>query len=1070
MLQYSTYPSLSSQASTKSAIGKDNSDYFRHNEPSSTRLSSSVNNKRVHRDSLSNRSSYAFSNPLSITTNLLSSPTASSPSTMSSKPPRSPYISSRQALSPSPSAHPWSSSSAAKTPVDSRPTSPTQSVNSMALEDVLAAGDIVGEGATLQDETITLVSIGDPVSVRSDTPDYEQPAKEFEVVRRLGAGSYAVVYLVCEVLYRPPPSEDGHTFGTLDLDDVSSQRPKTVYGREYALKCLSKANLDEEALAAQMSEVTIHQSLHSHPNIVTLHRTLETPSLLLLLLEYVPGEDLFYFLEQARDHYEAESPGSTDSSSCSSRTPPTPSLLSNMNPAQQLSRTRLRLISSMFSQMCDAVAACHEQHVFHRDIKPENFIVTDGWDTLPDGTQERKVVVKLTDFGLSTTDAQSSDMDCGSAPYMSYECRNNLAPTYRPRAADVWSLGIVLINMLYHCNPWTDTAHGACGSFSQFLRDPVNFFMYRFAGMTQHVADVLAHKVFNILDDPEDDSKRISASGFGTWVRDLPDLLGDDPKPRKGHQRNVSISSATQGFSISASTPMSHRPQSRQASGSTTVRTPAIPSRSLSRAPSLGPAYEHPGASELSTVFDQEIEVEEVEARKYEDREECADVISEEGLNSRSQSAHKRRKRGARKGKGAATAPNTPKDETLATLAVASQSLAREISKTSKLSGRTGSSTSLSASASSRRSRPYEPVSMYPLPTPLLSSTKPLVSRYPPTSASSMPAAPSSAPATAASVNKKPSKWKLSFGKASAAALVPGGALHDDASSMLSTDSNSPMSGTASNVTSLIMALEAPAINSASITNLNDEDGLSTFNRGRRGRGSPPSSLYHDAHHSSRSPMPPRSPNRDRWDDRRSHRAISPNSTRSGRPLASSASSVVSSNWRSSMSTNASMSSSAFTRYSNSSIRSVSTAATSVSSNSWRTNGKYATSSTSSYHAAHPGLPKNVKIMDGVPWELSELPRGQRIDPVGEMSNGPPRKQRSRKPKELSLGTISERPPHSANSQRSPGFVGRDAGASSSDLNSALSTSSSQGDGDGPKKVQKGQINALAKMLSALRR
>ncbi|KAM6501404.1 Protein kinase-like domain containing protein [Amanita muscaria] len=301
-------------------------------------------------------------------------------------------------------------------------------------------------------------------------------------------------------------------FSTLPLSEFGGNKPshhsEVVYGREYAIKCLSKANLDEDALAAQMIE--------SHPNIVTLHRTLETSSFLLLVLEYVPGKDLFYFLEQARDHYDSD-PRHSDS-----RTPPTPSLLSNSNPSQLLSRTRLRLITSMFSKY--------------------------GWMTLPDGRQERKVIVKLSDFGLSSTDVELSDMDCGSPPYMSYECRNNVTPTYRPRAADVWSLGIVLINMLYHCNPWADTEQGACPSFDLYLHDPVKFFINRFVGMTHSVAEF-----------------------FG---------------------------------------------RARHPSGcASTARTPAIPAHTLSRAPSLGPAYEREETNELSTTLDHEPELEDQPAR-----------------------------------------------------------------------------------------------------------------------------------------------------------------------------------------------------------------------------------------------------------------------------------------------------------------------------------------------------------------------------------------------------------------------------------------------------------------------
>ncbi|PFH52028.1 hypothetical protein AMATHDRAFT_140979 [Amanita thiersii Skay4041] len=1038
MLQYPVQlPPLSLSSSPKVST-KDNNinnnDYFRSND--SPRIQPvSLTAKRFQKDSLVSRSPFSHLHsalPLSVSTNLASPSPTSSPSTPSARLPRSPYISSRQASS-RPVSIPNASSFA------SQPSSKPGSVSSSLIEDVLSPGDSVGEGSILQGEIIRLVSFGSLSDHVGSTFDDKEPAQEFEVVRRLGTGSYAVVYLVQEVLSRPPLSEDGHmcTIGQMEFDGKPARHPETVYGREYAIKCLSKVNLDEEALAAQMSEVTIHQSLKSHPNIVTLHRTLETSSFLLLLLEYVPGEDLFYFLEQARDHYDLDS----HSNSADSRTPPTPSLLSNLHPSQLLSRTRLRLIASMFSQMCGAVAACHDQQVFHRDIKPENFIVTDGWTSLPDGRQERKVIVKLTDFGLSTTDIESSDMDCGSAPYMSFECRNNVAPTYRPRAADVWSLGIVLINMLYHYNPWTDTAQGACSSFDMYLRDPVNFFMTRFTGMTRAVADFLANRVFCILHDSDDDSQRITAYEFGLWVKNLPSLLGGH-----GVQRTVSNSS-TQGHPLQVSTPLSHRPASRQPSGTASAaRTPAIPTRSLSRAPSLGPAYEKEEASGLSTVIDQESE-------SGDQTVQTQDLEVEENT-SRSTSQLKRRKRG-RKGKGSAI-PQSSVDDTLTTLAVASQALARELSRTSKVSSH---STATKTSASSRTGHPQEPISMYALPTQLFNGRS-----GKPSSLSEVTPPPIPTPPTMP-VTKKPSKWKLSFGKGSIASPVnaPGRISPvDEASPPNSVDlgsTSSVMSTTATNVTNLIMGLN-PTSQAPSGRN---EDESSNWTRGRKIRAT-----FNSANASDKlaGQISARYPAMDYWPvpDRRSNRAISPNSTRSGRPLASSASSMASSNWRNSTSTTSSAgtSTSAFTRYSNSSARSISTTATSVSSASWRTSAK----ASSTNHSTYPTLPKNIKIMNGIPWELHQLPRDQHPNPVGDIfGSPPPRKQRTRKHKDNKLDTITERP--NITGHKLTEYQRRDASTSTTDLGRL---SSGRDEGEQIKRVQKGQINALAKMLSALRR
>ena len=113
--------------------------------------------------------------------------------------------SSGSASGSSPNKYPTNSPSDASSPT-------SHGSGSIACEDVLSPGDRVGAGLRLQGEVLRTVFSDDEGAGR----DKDQPAAELEVVRRLGAGSYAVVYLVREVLSRPPP-------GVLDgLDGYSS--------------------------------------------------------------------------------------------------------------------------------------------------------------------------------------------------------------------------------------------------------------------------------------------------------------------------------------------------------------------------------------------------------------------------------------------------------------------------------------------------------------------------------------------------------------------------------------------------------------------------------------------------------------------------------------------------------------------------------------------------------------------------------------------------------------------------------------------------------------------------------
>ncbi|CAG8655423.1 5564_t:CDS:2 [Racocetra persica] len=200
-----------------------------------------------------------------------------------------------------------------------------------------------------------------------------------------------------------------------------------VNQRVYAIKCMPKVNIDTRQQRLHATEVNLHAQVSGHPNIIRLENVIDTDDSLNVVLEYCPEGDLFSMITEKGGY------------------------LGNDN-----------LIKQVFVQILDAVQFAHYNGIYHRDLKPENILVFDSGRT-----------VKLADFGLATTDTWSKDFGCGSTFYMSPECQGGLHKQVRGYATapnDIWSLGVILINITCGRNPWKQ----AClrdETFSMYLQD-----------------------------------------------------------------------------------------------------------------------------------------------------------------------------------------------------------------------------------------------------------------------------------------------------------------------------------------------------------------------------------------------------------------------------------------------------------------------------------------------------------------------------------------------------------------------------------------------------------------------
>jgi len=172
-------------------------------------------------------------------------------------------------------------------------------------------------------------------------------------------------------------------------------------GPASAVKTIAKTSHYTEAIVN--TEIRTLQGL-THECICKLLNVCEDPEHFHLVLEYVPGHELF----------------------------------EEILPHRPMKESRAACI---MRQVFQALQYCHELRpaVIHRDLKPENIMVTDGEDA-------DKPQVKLIDFGLAAVCHDTIQTPLvGTVCYMSPEA---LSSGIYSRASDMWSAGAVLHMLL----------------------------------------------------------------------------------------------------------------------------------------------------------------------------------------------------------------------------------------------------------------------------------------------------------------------------------------------------------------------------------------------------------------------------------------------------------------------------------------------------------------------------------------------------------------------------------------------------------------------------------------------
>jgi serine/threonine protein kinase len=172
-----------------------------------------------------------------------------------------------------------------------------------------------------------------------------------------------------------------------------------------AIKVIDRLEIREQLVDRLKEEISLLSSM-SHPHIVEFRDFIQDRELFYIILEYCAGGDLSHSIKRGK-----------------------------------ISEA---VAQSYMAQIASALAYLKHKNIVHRDLKPQNILLTADLST-----------IKLTDFNFAREmfDDELAETLCGSPLYMAPEIIDGTSYTIN---SDLWSVGLILYEMVYGKNPYHD--------------------------------------------------------------------------------------------------------------------------------------------------------------------------------------------------------------------------------------------------------------------------------------------------------------------------------------------------------------------------------------------------------------------------------------------------------------------------------------------------------------------------------------------------------------------------------------------------------------------------------------